>query len=284
MKTLFDQYLEFLAGTITVSTAETRRTQLAHFFRHFKGVQPRELDGTAMAGWLEFELKTLQLNPNTVIGHVKEARRFLEWCKGQGLILINPAAGLPKIRRAQVRKVPFTTEQYVKVLAYIQRADVEPYWHTAVVVAWHTGLRLSDVAAVAWANVDFDAWIVRSYPKKKESLREILYIPIEPELQQLLSRLVVEQSTDWVNPRFKAMYDGYRTKLAAEFRTICDACLLPDHSFHSFRHGLVTRLIDAGVDPVTICSITGHSLDQLQEYAHVGIDAKRRAMEKAKAA
>jgi site-specific recombinase XerD len=77
--------------------------------------------------------------------------------------------------------------------------------------------------------------------------------------------------------------DGTRKSMVAQFRSLCKGVGIP-HSFHAFRHAFVTRLVNAGVDPLIIGSMTGQSREQIQAYAHVSNEAKCSALAKARAA
>lgn len=89
----------------------------------------------------------------------------------------------------------------------------------------------------------------------------------------------------FVLPLMCAIYTGPFTQvLVGQFRHICDDAGLKEHSFHSFRHGFVSRLVNAGVDPITIGSMTGQTIEQIQEYSHVSPQAKVNALAQSRAA
>lgn len=74
-------------------------------------------------------------------------------------------------------------------------------------------------------------------------------------------------------------------KIAAQtipdsFRKAVKKLKLDNLRFHDIRHSFVTRLGDAGLDPFTIASLTGHSdLKMLQRYTHALEVNKRRAVQ-----
>lgn len=88
----------------------------------------------------------------------------------------------------------------------------------------------------------------------------------------------LEPDRQFVLPVMHEIYEHSRPVLPMEFRVICDAAGLPEHSFHSYRHGFVSRLLNQGVGHLVIASMTGHSLEQIETYAHVSADAKRAAL------
>jgi integrase len=200
---------------------------------------------------------------------------------------------LPKIRVGQSERVAFTEAQYQRMLEVSRNAKkYHSFWPSAIIIGWNTGLRKGDVACLEWDKIDFGERIIRVWPKKKEAFNERLTIPMSKELDEHLRALLnncaypehalvlPDMKTWWIE------YDssgkiGYGPELRREFRAIATEAGCPRMVFHCLRHAFVTRLLEADVHPIVIASMTGHSLDQLQNYAHVSLDKKRRALEQA---
>lgn len=289
MKHLFDRWLEFTSASTTASTRNMRVHQFYNFFDFFKGKSVRQISTNDIAAWMDWLLKKKKLKPSTVIGQVSGAKYFLEWCVDQGELEVNPVAlkKLPKIKMNKPDKHPFTWEQYHRVLKAVSHFEHKPWacvWPAAIAVGWHTGMRISDCATLAWANVSFDDRMITVWPKKKESVREQLYIPIEPDLYDLLLTRFNQRKPDaqYVNYELYASYSMGDSALVAQFRLICDYAGLPNHSFHSLRHGFVSRLINAGVDPIIISTMTGQTLEVIQGYSHISTEAKMAALAKSR--
>jgi integrase len=219
------------------------------------------------------------------------AARFVNWMAQDP---VNGVAelrkgDLPRIRVERFERAPFTENDFRRLLVTLQGRDDlssrswQPYWQPAVLLAWHAGLRCSDVARLPWSSVDLVKGELNVYPKKKMLTREKLTIPIaEPLRAALLQLWSTRDSSGLVLPLMAATHNAYPAKLAGEFAAACKAAGLAGLSFHSLRHGFVTRLLAAGVDVVTIASMTGQTLEVLQGYAHVDTQAKRRALERAR--
>lgn len=71
------------------------------------------------------------------------------------------------------------------------------------------------------------------------------------------------------------------SRLWAILQTRADACGLAHLTPHDFRRTFVGKLLDAGVDEVTVTKLTGHaSVDMLKKYDRRGEAVKRNAIER----
>lgn len=275
----FESYLAFRACSVAGSSIDTYRQQVATFFRWMEeeGHTFDNLETHHIAAWVTASVQE-GARPGVVRAKLGVLKAFFAWAVGQGLRSVNPVdlSKMPKLRAGKALKVPFTADQYGKVLA-----EAEGFWPDACTIAWHTGLRMSDVACLKWASVDLPQRLLTVEPLKKRCFNEQLTIPMSDELHAALLVLWSERSSpQFVLPAFQAEYGRRRAHCSRLFSRLCNKCGLSQHTFHSFRHGFVTRLLNNDVDPITICSMTGHTLEQLKEYAHVSVDAKRAALTK----
>ncbi len=63
------------------------------------------------------------------------------------------------------------------------------------------------------------------------------------------------------------------------FAQICKKAKLTGFKFHSLRHAFATRLIDLGVDVLTVSKILGHSdIKTTMAYAKVRLETMRNAV------
>jgi integrase len=223
-------------------------------------------------------------------------KRFLLYLEDEGVI--PPRAILwrrvPTIPKQLLRQAFFTEEEYRKTLAFARRTDpirlpgrkpilpCRPDVARLLVVGWNTGARISDAASLRWADVDFDAGTVTLHPKKRRRVGQTLVIPMTAELRAELEHIRAEQNNancTYVLPHAQDYLatgeKHFRHCLRKLFRR---AGLSPKHRFHSLRHGFATRLLNRGVDSLVVASLTGQTLQVLQGYVHVGMQAKRNAL------
>lgn len=166
-----------------------------------------------------------------------------------------------------------------------------------ILVALHMGLRLGELCALKWENIDLESGIlhiqnnvqrVRDYeehdtrtklllssPKTACSVRDI---PIPPALAGILrscqknasSPLIKGVRGNWIDPR----------TLQYRFRHILELCGIKYFKFHMLRHAFATRCIEKGFDSKSLSEILGHSNIQitLNLYVHSTMQQKRRLM------
>lgn len=166
-----------------------------------------------------------------------------------------------------------------------------------ILTALHTGLRIGELCALTWNEIDLEAGIlhvrnniqrVRDYdgsanktrmlvmtPKTSCSVRDI---PIPPVLLSVLIsnrkdssfRFVSGVRGSWMDPR----------TLQYRFRKILEECGVGYFRFHMLRHAFATRCVEKGFDSKSLSEILGHSSIQitLNLYVHSTLQQKRRLM------
>lgn len=169
-----------------------------------------------------------------------------------------------------------------------------------ILISLHTGLRIGEICALAWEDVDIENQIIHvrhtvarikstdfsegnsskliiDAPKTKASNRDI---PIPSVLLPILksnctaasSKYVVSDTKDFVSPR---TYE-YR------YHRLLEKCGIESVNYHVLRHTFATRCIEAGVDVKSLSEILGHSNVSitLNTYVHSSMEMKRTQLEK----
>lgn len=170
---------------------------------------------------------------------------------------------------------------------------------TGIFIALYTGLRIGEVCALSWDDIDFDNQIIHvrhtisriqinngpcyetvlilDIPKTKASVRDI---PISPLLLPVLIHMKSQSVSNYVistqqNFTSTRTFDYRYKKLFRDFG-------LPKINFHSLRHTFATRCVEVGVDIKSLSQILGHSnvATTLNTYVHPSIDTMRVQIEK----
>ncbi|HIY12957.1 MAG TPA: site-specific integrase [Candidatus Agathobaculum merdipullorum] len=223
-----------------------------------------------------------------------------------GLMQGNPAVGvkLPKIRRRgrkdEEKVIPM--EIRAKVL---QAAQAEPMMRAAITTLLFTGLRIGELLALRWSDLDYtaktltvDEAVVRrpvyneqgdrialknvvAEPKTDDSYRTVrLSEPVIEALQAWQAYLKDERYGCWlVRPdsfvftnrktRKPYTYTGFR---AVYYHFLERNGLKECHlNLHSYRHTFATMLVEAGMNPKVVQSQLGHTSvnTTLGVYTHI---------------
>lgn len=279
MKEQFARFLDYRKSAIKPSTAETYRMDQAAFFRwaESQGLTLRNIQRVHIAEWMA-HAQTIGQSNGVIMARLAILRAFFTWAQDNGLRSANPVElkKLPRLKTGEPNKQPFTEAEFGRVLEASTQPGIRPFWPAAIQIGWSTGLRMSDVAGLLWAETDLpNRTITRRAMKMNTDAPRI--IPIDTDLLERL--LSIERTSLFVLPEMQALYQQARTLLCGDFRQLCDKCALPGHSFHSLRHGFASRLINAGTDSLIVASMTGQTHKTLKGYVHVTVEAKRKALE-----
>lgn len=194
-----------------------------------------------------------------------------------------------------------TKKKPVIILSRTEQAKLIKFLHrnitiskAGIVLCLSTGLRLGEVCALKWADIDMEQMLLRvnrtvqrieiktgqtktalleTEPKSAFSLREI---PIPQNLIDLLAPFKRE-GTEYVLCAGKPMEPRtYQNHFKAYLREIGGS----DYNFHTLRHTFATNCIDSGMDIKSLSEILGHSDVQitLNRYVHPTMDTKRKHM------
>lgn len=167
-----------------------------------------------------------------------------------------------------------------------------------VLLSLNTGLRIGEICALTWNDVDFERQIIHvrstiarvksenesqrsklivDRPKTKSSFRDI---PIPSKLLSTLAAMKKCSSSNYVISSDK----GFVSPRTYEYRyhKLLDECNIPSMNYHALRHTFATRCIEVGVDVKTLSEILGHANVSitLNTYVHSSIDLKRQQLEK----
>ena len=172
---------------------------------------------------------------------------------------------------------------------------------TGLMICLYTGIRLGELCALKWEDVDLEARLIRinktllrtrnfekagkktklvlNSPKSRSSIRNI---PLPDFLCQMIYKLSSETSNknDFILSDCPQPIDP-RTVQRYHEKVLQKACI--DHrKFHAMRHTFATRALELGIDIRTLSDILGHSKisTTLDIYAHSLLEQKRLAISK----
>ncbi|MCL2107228.1 MAG: site-specific integrase [Oscillospiraceae bacterium] len=205
---------------------------------------------------------------------------------------------LPKAKGKDIHALSLTEQQHLERTVMKTLRESKSRQGVEVMLALYTGMRVGEICALRWADVDFDSGVIRvshtlqrltlhggdaktavrlGTPKSDSSQRKI---PMSAQLTGLLrdlsagatSEFVVAGRGEFVEPRVVQ----YR------FERMLERARLPHVGFHALRHSFATRCMELNVDVTTISKLLGHSSVKLtlDIYTDSLLEQRRAAIRK----
>ena len=166
----------------------------------------------------------------------------------------------------------FAKDEEAKIRQFV--TDNPDLLGLGVSLAFTTGLRIGEVAALKWSDWKDDVltvqrteikykgehgeWIeeVRNFTKGRDGIREVI---LTEEAKDVLKKLYAYTG---VQSDYIFLRDGKRIKaawLSNKIESLCKACEIPCRSFHKIRKTYCTKLLDAHVPDKIITKQVGHT-------------------------
>lgn len=193
-----------------------------------------------------------------------------------------PRAHVPPTKGVEKAPEPVDPERYLRpeeVERLVKVARVlDTRWGrlpALIIVAFHTGLRVGNILALRWRDLDLEAGTATvSKTKNGQPIVAALSVRTLAELKRLQGR--APEALVFGSPRTGRPY---------QFRTLWEKVTteagLPGRNFHQLRHGCGSALAQAGVGQAQIMAILGHkTLTASARYMHNNVDDKRAVVSK----
>lgn len=168
--------------------------------------------------------------------------------------------------------------------------------HTGIVICLYTGLRIGELLALTWNDIDFDNGLLKinkevykikqngvyetiiDKPKTKSSAR---IIPIPKVLLAKLKELKKKSKYEHIISTNKNTIVGTRS-YQRTYENILKRLNIQYKNFHSLRHTFATRAVEIGIDVKSLAEIMGHKNPTvtLQRYTHSLLSYKTDIMNK----
>ena len=201
----------------------------------------------------------------------------------------------PKIKNYTPKKIFYSNEEIDKISQYFIKSSKIKYNHLAIPIAMYTGLRIGEILALQWLDVDlsrklisvsknaehiFGKGSILQTPKTESSIREVA---IPNQLYDILIKFAPQKDEDWDNfvTSNSQQPQGHRTasrcaerlfvKIGVEYK-----------GFHAFRHSYATKMLESGVNTKVVSDLLGHSniSTTLNIYSHTSNDLKKECVDK----
>lgn len=240
------------------------------------------------------ELSESGLSANTVNGVITLIKTSLKRAVQVGVAEKEFSSAIVRPRGREKQVDCFTKDEQRKIERYIS-AKKQPRFF-GVVLTLYTGLRIGELLALAWRDVDLkngtltvqktcqDSWQNGRYikvlgaPKTDCSSR---VIPLPKQLLPHMKALKKSAKSDYVIEGKNEHGAGIRS-YQNSFDLLLKRLKLPHKGFHALRHTFATRALECGMDIKTLSEILGHKNPTvtLKRYAHSLLEHKAEMMNK----
>jgi integrase len=232
-------------------------------------------------------------SPRTISGALATLGAIMRYALRRGYITDNPLRRLEPGERPRALPRPrhvLGQDEIARLLA-----ACAPRYRPLIATALYTGMRISELLALTWSDIDFAAGVIRvraqlsraqrGRPARRVSPKTAAGIRDVPLVAQLAALLGEYQAAatfvepdDFVFATSKATPLGHRNvERRALQRAARDAGIAPAPRFHTLRHTFASHLIiDLGLDVAQVSRILGHAsvTTTLNIYTHLFDDAR----------
>jgi len=269
----------------------------------FGDLEALKIKPSVIRGWLEDGQDKEDLE-NPTMDKIRNVLRLV-YVSAQANDLIPATSDANPLTHVHIN----TTSDYEALLVTPQEAwsiicRMKAFERLLTVIVAVTGLRIEEVLALRWINVDWDQGLIYvlsnfvrgvfGEPKSKASKRPVVLHPIVMSLLKTwreTTAYAADKDFIFASVRLKGrqprvpnmLVEDHLRPAAIKVIQIPHGCRF---GFHNLRHGLASFLVEVGTDPKTIQDSLRWADPSilLRTYAHSRLDKRREAQDKMVAA
>jgi integrase len=191
--------------------------------------------------------------------------KAVEW----GKIDVNRLAKVKKFKENHNKDMRILKDHEAIRLINSANSHLKPI----LIIALNTGMRRGEILSLKWEHVNFKKGLI-FIKNSKSGDREI---PMNYMVFETLKELPQDHEYVFFNPKTETHIKDVKNS----FKVTCKNANINSLRFHDLRHSAASRMIQAGVDLVTVSRILGHSSIQMtMRYIHTTTEIMRDAVEK----
>jgi integrase len=265
-------------GGKRAKTQQSYRTSLNHFFNgdgFFKGKRFSEITSELIA---EYKAKRAsEISEPSVNRELALLKLLFRSAQEWGFISSNPAAKI-KLFKENNARIRILSDDEQKRLIEVAAGHLKPI----IVVALNTAMRKNEIRCLRWpfdgykndreladSVVDLEQHLI-FIPGKLAKNHEDREIPLSPFLIEFFKDLKTESKGDYV----------FGIDFRRSFGTALKKAKIKGATIHTLRHTAISKMVDRGIDLVTVAEIAGHKdIKTTMRYCHPTNEKKLQAIE-----
>lgn len=208
--------------------------------------------------------------PATVSRELAVISKIFSMALNNDYIDYNPCQRVEKLKFSNVGRRKLKREDDEKFFAAFESEWAYDICRLII----NTGLRQSDATGLLWSEIDWNEEEIRLIQNKTGG--EVV-IPMNGAIKEILQKRLAKRTCELVFPSPKSGKRGFSVKTAV--KGAVKRSKISRVTVHDLRRTAATRLLESGVNHITIASILGHTdLRMIQRYAQSS-KTKREAIE-----
>ena len=276
---VFEKFLEWCQVNRSARTYEWSKDHIQCFCDHLKArevpIRPArfpalELAPIHLSEWIDFYRRPREgkrlWGANHSRGAMTAVVRAFSWAAKQRLISENPIRGIEKptaVRREQV----LTQDEFGKLLAEVKDRP----FRDVLEFCWETGCRVQEVRLLERAHYKSELGRFELPPAQAKGRKRWRLIYLTKRAEEIVKPLVLMYPSgslfrnvdggQWDAQNFNGRFCRLKVKLGTKY------------ALTAIRHSFATRLLEAGVDNLTVSALLGHadgSMVLSRTYSHIG--------------
>jgi integrase len=191
------------------------------------------------------------------------------------LIADNPFRGVRNLGVPKRDERVLSGDEEIKLLACCDQVRSR-LLRPLILLALNTGMRRGELLALEWSRVNFAQRTIRIINAKSATGNRV--IPMNATVHSVLSHLAKREPSPAVFPSNRKPGEKL-LDMKKGFKKAVGLAGILHIRFHDMRHTFATRLVQAGVDIVSVQHLLGHSkITMTARYAHSLADVKMAAV------
>lgn len=275
-KDFADEYLDYSKANKSKRSYERDiLTLIGHAVPIWGNIELNRLTAKMIEDYKVHRLQTVVANTvNRELSTIKNLLvKAVEW----GYLASNPAASVKLLRSGKPHFRHLSSDEISKLLDACKKSN-NPQLYPFVVTAINTGMRLGELTALEWKDIDFKRGILRVDNKKDHHTKnyDVRVVPMNSTLSEVLRKIPRRLNSSYVFQKC----DGKKfNKMRSGFTNAVKRAGIPHVRFHDLRHTFASQLVMGGVDIRTVQELLGHKdIRMTMRYSHLAPDHMRKAV------